>query len=1643
MMLNMKKWLDKAWLLLVVVGFALGASVKPLYFDNIDPADQDYDSLQQASWENLVKYKLWGTNGIFLNNNGELRIEETSGYNGTADGNINFAHDHHLGGPILVGGNVNFQDMNVELLGGPVRVLGAVHIPQWRNNELAKGRFDGPYCVRDSIYGAANEYDPVVTNFRKMVTDSVFEGDAYSSCPETVPQIDTMLKVPEMDYDTVSYWEPKIELGPMSYPNGSSTKIAYIHVPPDSVYTNEYGTVDKFIESIYVHNIESFRIYVVMPPGGRLTRIFIHEKLDLDNSAHNPRIQVLQVPEGQIFNKATKEWDLTGVEDSTLFTYVNNYRGNLLFYTKQPINWGSTDHPEYQGTFITTDTLKLGHSFSVAGQLIAKYIYINTPFTGNFKYVPFDPPVLDLDPEVLAQNTFPENNQDALVPVRISETTLNKVSFDYCFDVKDSSETASGSASVQDFKVTTLSKFPVCGVDTGTVEIKPGSLTPDDEFKVYINAIVDALEEKQEILLFRVFNMGGAVLPGNLLEGSFNLKIVDRFFPPLTQDATVDGVEDETLVFTADDFYFMSTSPVPIPQSGIVVVSIPAKGTMTYLGEKVTVTGTKPLHIPLDSIGELKYTADKNEYNAQGYASFVFAVEDDNGVVSDSAVATIRIKPANDAPVAKNAVFTVKENNANGETLSGKMSVTDIDDSVFTYAFDTTDPNFKKVDSLFTIDLNTGSISVKDGIVFDYETMGADTAMTVKIVVSDKSVTTGKAADIKSSFATATIKILDANESPLLVDQQFAVDEHMPRGTVVDTVVFDDLDKDPIKRIDVFTAVGGDTAYFSIDQNGVIRTKKEFDYETERRTYTIDVALTDKNDPTLTVVRTMTIDIRNVNENPVITTETISVKENPEDGTIVDTLEALDKDIGDTNLVFTLLEDPSGCFDVTEGGVVTVKKCKDLDYEKTKNIPITVKVEDPHGGSSTRVVYVNVIDVPSPSVEITQAENSDSTWKFPDSIWTKQDVIDVCWEVNKKNETCADTTLKPGENHICKEVCDVDGFEGCATDCIVVFYSDASPVVTISAAADANLASNIYTVVEQPAATDTNVYVKDTVSKIRVTVTDKDPIRGDSTYSFTIPVDLSKKVNVPKKSFDALSAVAKQTVSLDVLEPNTTRTPINGENVLNSYPATVAGTAVTVSYVTDSKGNVVKQAVVNEKGKVDSIEVITVSYEAVVDGQKVTISYQADATTGKALQLDGNGGFVATKNADESSGIFKVSYEYTDKATGNSVELTYVVDQKGNMVKNPEGDRGYQVSYTYVDKYGNAARQSVFVVLDQTLPKVEILAPENGAVVRSNFVNVKWTIDGIVQDTLTLQGLEKGPNVIVRFYRDKAGNEASDTVYVVMKDSKEIDIAVEQPVTKIDKDKVDEYYAANPPKKGETFAVSIRNPSTEEEVETLIGGEFKTTEGSGKEPYPGVKGSSHLGPTLSLDINVPTVSGIGGLATLDDLILPNGRISNMGIGVDTAQLDEKAKAEYAEYTVEEFVSEFCEDGVKLPTDVSQFNLYDSKVSIKIWVYSSLGNFVNYFSFEQELNDPSYANEAGMLQMFFEMKPDKDGNVHADNGKLLATGAYVYKVEAKLRNKLRCSIPPFSGSTTVKTKGDIIKTSDELLKPFGYKRPLNK
>lgn len=1613
-MMDMKKVFNKLWAILVVAGVASAADVAPLVFDSLktyyinttdvsDPATMDaaLKAEHQKYWDKLMTFKMWGTFGISM---GHASAPDVNGAIGTAHGDMTLTNgDHKLGGPIYIGGSINFQDGPDSFLSGPARVMGDFATGANGNS------FYGTHCI-EGVASTKNQNATLESEFKndKEPFGRYAQGAAAKAgmCSyDSVPAVPTYLTIPDVpalpaDANLIS--------GDINIANGQTY---IIDVPSYAVSGSRM--YDIYVGGNIVMGANSSLI-VRMENSKSLLRLFMNGTIIANSSS---TIQVVYVGKGAEY--VGDAW--INVTDP-VFVKNEDYAGNVLFHCKEDIDWSAMNGGSFfQGSFLSKKTIKVGANLVLAGQLLGNKLEIGHEFDGSsFRYVPFDPPVLKLPTADGDQKHLSEAHDLDTVKIALDKATNTYIDFEYCFEFG----IAKGINPAADRDDIETPNIPLYDANTGKcVTTEKGFFDVDSvnmTVPITLTALKDGIpEDVAEHFRIWIVNLNAATLEDGSHEGYIDLYIDDDFSEPTFKKNVLNDVPENSFVGTPIDTL-----------RGLHGTDL-CKGCVFTIRDSSANVGAGLVEIVDDSIVVVKGDIDREKIDTIKVA---IRVRDSFYKFSDTLV-YIPVKDVNENPTLAKQTFSVAENLPVGSEVGpGKVKFGDLDtaaafiDNVFA-------PEGES--DFFDIDAD-GVITTKK--VFDFETDPSVYSFVIR--VSDRTDPTLYVID------TMTIRLVDVNENPILEDQTFTVDEHKPPYTIVDTVKYDDLDTNVLKRIDVFTAVGGDTALFAISTTGIITTKKEFDYETEPHTYTLEVKLADKNDPTLYVIKTMTITINEVNENPKITSDTIKVKENSDPGTVVDTLEATDKD-GDP-LTWTLVEDPSKCFDVSASGVVTTKECDKLDYEKNHEIKIKVKVEDGRGGSDTKIIVVSLIDVPPPTIDIPVASNEDTTWHYPEIIYTNKDSINFCWEVNKKNLTCADTTLDPGYNKVCKEVCNVDGFEGCAEDCFIAYYSDVSPKVTIDAGGDANLASNIYTIVEQPAAGDTSVYVKDSVRTIHVYITDYDPIMGESKDTLTFEkVDITKKVSVPQTTYDALSTVAKQTISLDELNPNTTRTPINGTSVLNSYPTKVAGTEVTVSYVTDTKGNIVKQAVVNEKGKVDSIEVITVSYQTEINGQQVTISYQADASTGKALNVDGNGGFVSTKNSDSSAGIFKVSYEYLDRKSNQVLELTYVVDKKGNLVKNPEGDRGYQVSFTYEDKYGNVAEQSVFVVLDQTLPVVEILSPLDNQVSHANFVNVEWTVDGVKQDTLTTQGLVKGPNVIVRFYKDKAGNVASDTVRVFMKEGKDLEISVERPVTVIDKDKVDQYYADNPPKEGQTFAVSVKNPTTKEEVETLIGGDFKTKEGSGEKPYANSKSSKHLGPTLILNVTLPTITSgdgksgaVSGLATLDDLILPNGNISSAGIGVDTSKLDAKAKKDYKEYTVEEYVSEFCEDGTKIPSDYSQFNLYNSTLKINIWIYTTLGNFVGKYSFTQELNDPSFANDAGITQIYFEMKPDKDGYVHAENGKLLATGAYVYKVEAYLRNQLRCSVPPLGGTTT-KTKGDVTKTSEELLKPFGYKRPANK
>ena len=1057
-------------------------------------------------------------------------------------------------------------------------------------------------------------------------------------------------------------------------------------------------------------------------------------------------------------------------------------------------------------------------------------------------------------------------------------------------------------------------------------------------------------------------------------------------------------------------------------------------------------------------------------------------VTDPSGL-SDTLYRTIRVTDENEKPLFDVWPLVITENNKINDSLGHVEHPSDIDS--LSKNPELYDNGFKMTGgdtALFWLDKDSTDlmrVMIRANVVLDCEngeyTCGQDSMYWVYMTYGDTTLKTTYT-DLK-----IPVKLIDLDEAPEILTDTIGVDENSPKGTVIDSIKWFDIDR--FDTVMTFKIAKDPTGCFEINSHtGVVSVKRDkcpgLDYE-KNPTVKIDIAITDlvdvpdslyddnckcqlisaKNGP-ITTTKTIEVNIHDVNEPPSISDKTIAVPESTTVWTVIDTVKATDPDKKKEyrDLTYTIVDGDSAVFMIDpKKGIVILKDT--LDYESKKEYVIYVQVDDGEFYDTAKV-KINVTNVIEKSeVIITKYDNTDTTWNYPDTVYTNKKDGVITWRQDGEIVS-ADTTLKKGKNVIVITYKDPSK-DLPGKDTVVIMYNDEIPLVEVTANPTHVKAENVFTIVENTGSADTNIYVNKERDSVYVHV--KDPANKRDT-SFALEVNL-EPVKVSDATLKKINSIADSKIMLDETPSGgVTRTAVNSDSEKRSYVQLVGSDTVTVSYMVTLDGEPIKVPVINSKGKEESVEVITVTYKTMVGDQEVEVSYIADAMTGEIYAKGPNGelmvqgasskssksgkGKDSEKNSNVSEGIFSVTTVKIDQL-GSPMVVSYAIDEKGNMVKNAEGDIGYAVTYSYKNIYGNIATESVFIVLDQTVPTVEILSPVMYSVVRSNFVDVKWTVNGIEQDSLVIQGLEKGPNIIVRFYRDKAGNTASDTVSVMMKDSKSVAIAVEQPVTEIDKDKVEEYYSVNPPKKGQTFAVSVKNPSTGKEVETMIGGHVKNKEGSGEEPYPGME-EGHLGPTLALDIKLPVIvpkegyGTVSGLATLDDLVVSDGMIPLEGVDADNA----------TKISVEEYVEKFCEDGVKVPSDISQFNLYDSRLHAKIWVYTSLGGFVDYFNFKQDLNDPSFTDEAGVLKLYFEQKPDKHGFVKADNGKQYATGAYVYKVEATIRSKLRCTLPSADFDAklyketgdgfgrSAKRKGDVIKNKDELLKSFGYRRPQN-
>ena len=1513
-------------IILLLVAYAFTADYKPFTFENIP----NNDSVQQVEWDILMKYKVFGAYTFSIVNN-SVRLTDKSGWIGTSKGDLILAQNggDTLGGPIVVGGDLTFKNGPDVFTTGPLNVYGNVNVTE----DGFKGRaniFNGFQCVKGTVDA----------KYEKFVPDEYkYFGDNYNSCPikDTHPN-DTNLVVPYITTADTTY-EPSISI---------DNRTHIIEVPNGS-YKEPY---DLYIDKISFAN--SGKLVISQQSGGRLTRIFLKNGISYSNQC-----SIVVAYRDSVTGENVE------LENS-------DYSGTLLFYSLADITTASfnKDVARFQGSIISYGKIEVAHHMVLAGQLLANNMQFDTDFDGSgFLYVPFDPPVLNIDPTALASGKFIENNKDVKIPITLDTIAKTTVYFNYCFDLDNSK------ASIEDFNGT----IPICGVDSGSVVILDSTKTPVTD--VFLNVKIDNLIEDDETLKLKIFNLTGAVLPGNVHTGYFTLTLTDG------------DVKNTSIILDKSDTIKSYQEELRIPPGTGVV------GNIKYTDDEIapliwSVEDPSGLFTVVDGI---IYTNHVFDYETED-TTYVIKVKVADGEFLDSANYLIKIVNVQEPITITGKVDKVNENTEIGTTV-GVIIGKDADSIAVSYTINTTD---------FKIDQLTGVITTNT--LLDFETKSS---YPVKVTVTS---TDGSKKD-----TTFTIYVNDVDEPVHAHDTTLTVNENTTG--IVGKVTGEDEDGKPVKFY------SNDTLHYVVDSiTGTIKLVEPFDYETTKND-TLKVIVKDVNGNTDTA--TVAIEIKNVNEPPVLQpNDSLTVPENCK-SCIVGIITATDPD-NDT-LSYTVKE-PG--FSINSNGVL--KLTEPLDFEKNPEVKVTVIVKDPSGAGDTAVYTIKVTDINEPvytkdttcsikenytgmvckitgtdddgtkptfivtdttnykidstgqlvikntidyekktkdtvKVIVTDGEFSDTATIVINIIDEKEDVkiTDVDHEPKK------DTIKTNDPNHniewkLCEGTkCDYDTLDvvvkkdttikvcnekKTVCDSVVILFNDVPPVVTLTNAKSTNAYIDYITIEEQK---DDKIYVNKKENPITVTV--KDTIHNTKhNFEINVKFDTIPTKDIKLKEYNYLIDETKATVK-----------PIGGNKGELVEIIKDNGTEVTIKQIIDLS-----------TGKpIDTVQ--TVSYIKNVNGKEVVVTYKTDNLTGQKI------------------GDYEVSY-MADSCT----KVTYTMNDKKQIVKNDEGNIGYTITYDYVDDFGNKASASVEIVYDDIPPKVEILEPYEHEIFKTNAITVKWTVNGEVKDTLTLQRLEKGPNTIIRRYVDKAGNEAADTVWVIMKEAKDIDITIIHPVTEINKDKVDEFYSTGEkydPKK--PYKVTMVNPKDDSLPETI-------------------------GIGFKIDIALPSVSPTGGLADLSDIV-KNGQIpvDDNGNIVGASNLSIPVEQYVEEHCTAEFQEDYRKNGLNIP-------LYDVKYNLHLWVWSNTANYVNDFNVEYTLNDQEMTSEAGTVQMVVDWLADKEGSVRAKGGKALGTGAYLVKLYSKSVAKHRCDYKD-------QVKGDKTVKKDDTMKVFGYKRPNDK
>jgi surface protein len=201
-----------------------------------------------------------------------------------------------------------------------------------------------------------------------------------------------------------------------------------------------------------------------------------------------------------------------------------------------------------------------------------------------------------------------------------------------------------------------------------------------------------------------------------------------------------------------------------------------------------------------------------------------------------------------------------------------------------------------------------------------------------------------------------TINVTDVNEAPSIADQTFTLDENTTSGFVGD-VEAEDVDANSSLN---FSITNGVTA-FDISGTGsiIVNDGSQLDFESAP-TFTLTVNVTDGE---LSSEATITINLNDVNEAPIVEVQTFAIVENSTNGTdLASPVVASDPE---NSILFYSITGGAGSsvFAINEStGLIQVVDGSQLDFESVDSFDLMISVSDGTQATSANMT-INLTDV--------------------------------------------------------------------------------------------------------------------------------------------------------------------------------------------------------------------------------------------------------------------------------------------------------------------------------------------------------------------------------------------------------------------------------------------------------------------------------------------------------------------------------------------------------------------------------------------------------------------------------------------------------------------------------------------------------